>query len=616
MCGINGVFAYHYAANPIDPAELVRVRDHMAARGPDAEGCWISEERRIGLGHRRLAIIDLSDAGAQPMTSADGRFIVTFNGEIYNYRELRHSLQDKGRVFRSHSDTEVLLHLYALKGAAMVHDLRGMFAFAIWDSSERKLFLARDPYGIKPLYYSDDGWTFRFASQVKALCAGGALSNDPDPAGEIGFYLFGHVPEPFTTHRAISALPAGSTLVVDRIGARAPIRYHSIAQVFCEAEAHDAGGADGSADAEFRAAVLDSVRHHLIADVPVGVFLSSGMDSASLVGLMRDAGQEEIQAITLSFEEFKGTPDDEAPLAAEIARMYGARHAVRHVSEEEFERDLPAILEAMDLPTIDGVNTWFVSKAAREHGLKVAISGLGGDELLGGYPSFRDIPRWVRLMRIPSRVPLVGRLTRGAGQSISRGLGANPKAAGMLEYGGNYAGAYLLKRALFMPWELNDVLPRETLEIGLRRLSALKLIDRELTPRPSTPAALVSTLESTLYMRSRLLRDADWASMAHSLEVRTPLVDLVLLRRAAEIAVESGRTPTKAMLANAPSRPLSAAVMSRPKTGFMTPIATWKHRRTLEKRTRMLTDHMGSRPWARAWAEFVINARVKSCRAA
>ena len=238
MCGINGIFAYHYAANAIDRAELIRTRDHMAARGPDGMGEWIAEDGRVGLGHRRLAIIDLSEAGAQPMVSADGRLVVTFNGEIYNYRQLRNRLEAKGRVFRSQSDTEVLLHLYAEKGAAMVHDLRGMFAFAIWDAERRTLLLARDPYGIKPLYYADDGWTFRFASQVKALLAGGAigprsgarrpgrvlpvrqragalhrLSRDPRAAGR-------HDPSRGPARRAAS-----------------PRRYHSVAQVYCEAEA-------------------------------------------------------------------------------------------------------------------------------------------------------------------------------------------------------------------------------------------------------------------------------------------------------------------------------------------------------------------------------------------
>ena len=188
MCGINGIFAYRPGADPIDRGELARTRDHMTKRGPDDFGEWVSPEGSIGFGHRRLSIIDLSPAGAQPMTSADGKFTVTFNGEIYNYQALRRGLETRGFVFKSHSDTEVLLHLYAFKGAAMVGDLCGMFAFALWDAERRELFLARDPYGIKPLYYADEDGTFRFASTVKALLAGGRISREPDPAGVVGFY--------------------------------------------------------------------------------------------------------------------------------------------------------------------------------------------------------------------------------------------------------------------------------------------------------------------------------------------------------------------------------------------------------------------------------------------
>src|SRR5262247_958670 len=319
MCGIAGIYAYHYAANPVDRAELQRIRDHMAARGPDGLGEWHSQDERVGLGHRRLTIIDLSERGAQPMASADGRLVVTFNGEIYNYRQLRASLEARGYTFRTQTDTEVLLHLYPEKGEAMVHDLRGMFAFGLWDEEKSGLLLARDPYGIKPLYYADDGWTLRFASQVKALLAGGKVSRDPEPAGWVGFCLFGSVPEPFTTYREIRALPAGSTLWVDRIGIREAKQYFSIADAYCRAEAARSSRNDEGLRRGIREALLDSVRHHLVADVPVGAFLSSGIDSGALVGLMRDAGQQDLQTVTLAFEEFRGKHEDEAPVAAEVA---------------------------------------------------------------------------------------------------------------------------------------------------------------------------------------------------------------------------------------------------------------------------------------------------------
>ena len=576
MCGINGIFAYHYAADTIQPSELARTRDHMSARGPDAYGAWIAENGRVGFGHRRLSIIDLSDAGAQPMISADGKLIVTFNGEIYNYRELRLELEGKGHVFRSHSDTEVLLHLYAAKGADMVDDLRGMFAFAIWDADRRELFAARDRFGIKPFYYADDGWTFRFASQVKALLAGGACSKDPDPAGHVGFYIFGAVPEPFTTYAAIRALPAGCALTVGTTGLRALRRYYSLSATYRRLE--DVRENVDDAHAVARAALLDSVRNHLVADVPVGAFLSAGIDSGALVGLMRDAGQSDISTVTLGFAEFAGSENDETKLAKRVAKHYGTQHVTRMISEREFTEDFPRIMAAMDQPSIDGFNTWFVSKAARELGLKVAISGLGGDELLGGYPSFQQVPRLARALRWPARVPLIpGLVRRFAAAACPARLGFNPKIAGLLECGGTIEGAYLLRGGLFMPWELPRMLGQDFAAEGLRRLQPLEHLALAAQDGPRTPFAQLATLEGGYYMRNQLLRDTDWASMAHSLEVRVPLVDHRLLEAVTPYALAAwamgGRAKT--LLAAAPALPLSEDIVNRRKTGFSTPVAGW-----------------------------------------
>jgi len=220
MCGIAGIFAYGEAAPPVDEEELLRIREAMIRRGPDGKGLWMSSDGRAGLAHRRLAIIDAGEGGAQPMTTAGARYRITFNGEIYNYRELRKGLQAKGCVFRSNSDTEVLLHLYEERGQEMVHALRGMFAFGIFDSVDQTLFVARDPFGIKPLYFADDGKSFRFASQVKALLKGGAIDASPSAAGHVGFYLWGHLPEPHTLFKGIKALEAGSTMLVGASGSK------------------------------------------------------------------------------------------------------------------------------------------------------------------------------------------------------------------------------------------------------------------------------------------------------------------------------------------------------------------------------------------------------------
>jgi asparagine synthase (glutamine-hydrolysing) len=603
MCGINGIFAWHDNAPAVDRDELRRSRDHMAPRGPDGTGEWISDEGRVGMGHRRLAIIDLSDNGLQPMPSQDGRLMLVFNGEIYNYRALRRDLEAEGVRFVSESDSEVILQLYAREGAAMVSKLRGMFAIALWDAEKREMLFARDPMGIKPLYWHDDGRTIRFASQVKALVAGGAIPGGIEPAALTGFYLWGSVPEPWTIREGVFALPAGHTMIANASGVQQPKRFHSIAATWASA----AQGGRRVGDEEIAAALADSVAHHLVADVPVGCFLSAGIDSGALLGLMRDAGANEVQTVTLGFEEFAGRNDDEVTLAAQVARHYGMPHHVRMISQTEFREDLPKILHAMDQPSIDGVNSWFVSKAAAEMGLKVAVSGLGGDELFGGYPSFRDLPSWTAKFGMTRPFGALAR-TILSGVGAER-FGLNPKAAGMLEYGGSWTGAYLLRRGLFMPWELGDLLDRDLLRIGLERLGEGFGAARAFDTDPGTPFGKVATLESTLYMRNQLLRDTDWASMAHSLEVRVPLVDAWLLDAVAPAMLGPDAEAGKGALARAPKLPLPDIITNRPKTGFGTPVGSWVEAMIAGARAPATVTNPKA-PWARRWAFHVASQQA------
>ena len=597
MCGIAGIHAYLDVAPRVDRGELVRMNERMVSRGPDGSGLWLSEEGRTGFGHRRLAIIDLSEGGAQPMSTADGRFTITFNGEIYNFRELRAELLARGRTFRSESDTEVLLQLYAEYGAAMVSRLRGMFAFGLWDADKRTLLLARDPLGIKPLYWADDGWTLRFASQAKALLAGGAVSRDPDPAGIVGFHLFGSVPEPFTVWRSIQSLPAGTTLTVDATGPGIPQRYYDVATALAGRARSEA--AAGDPRASIGDAVRDSVRHHLVADVPVAVFLSAGIDSGALLGTMSELGVRDITAVTLGFREFEGLALDEAPLAAEVAARYGARHIVRTVDRAEFERDLPALLDAMDLPTVDGINTWFVAKAAREAGIKVALSGLGADECFGGYPSFTDVPRSVHWLRPVSWVPGLGALVRrGLSGAMAAGLRLHPKAAGVLQYGGSWAGAYLLRRSVYMPWELDEVLDPALVEEGIRRLAPLSRIAAAIEAGHTLgDFDRVAALETSLYMRNQLLRDADWAGMAHGVEIRVPFVDAFFLAALPPGPVLAGLN-AKDAIAEVPEPPLPDSVRHRRKTGFSTPVGRWLREASGASQAPGIDLSAASRAWA------------------
>ena len=566
MCGLNAILAYAVGAPPVDAAELVAVRDAMSARGPDGAGVWLARDGRVGFGHRRLSIIDLAETANQPMDLDSGRLVISFNGEIYNFRELRAELEAEGRHFRTQSDTEVLLHLYDRDGAAMVERLRGMFAFALWDAGRRGLLLARDPFGIKPLYYADDGKTLRAASQVKALLAGRGIGGEPDPAGHAGFFLLGSVPEPHTLYRAIRALPAGCTLWVDGGGVGAPKSYFDVTRILVQTDGQPGAG-------PLRHHLLDSVRAHLVADVPVGVFLSAGLDSATIAALAAEvAGGNRLDTLTLAFDEFAGTAADEAPLAEAVAADLGTRHVTRRVTGAAFRDDRDRLLAAMDQPTVDGVNVYFVAKAAAEAGLKVALSGLGGDELFGGYDSFRQVPRLVDgLSRWPGVAP-AGRLFRRLAAPVVGRL-ASPKLAGLLEFGTRYGDAYFLRRGLFMPWELPSVMDADMARAGL---AALRLPSRLERCQSDVVGGRrkVAALEMSWYMRNQLLRDADWAGMAHSLEIRTPLVDATLFRALAPL-IGTAAGPDKRAMAQTPVRMLPRAVLGRAKTGFSVPVRDW-----------------------------------------
>ncbi len=629
MCGIATIFAYDSNAPAVNRAELRGIRDHMALRGPDGAGEWFSGDQRVGMAHCRLSIIDLSEGAAQPMQSEDGSLVISFNGEIYNYKELRKSLAQKGYLFKTQSDTEVLLHLYQEKGERMLHDLRGMFAFAFWDAKKNVMLLVRDPYGIKPLYYANDGQTLRAASQVKALLAGGHVSNDPEPAGIVGFFLTGSVPEPFTMYQEIRQVPAGSFVRVDDSGPAEPEYYASIAGLLRSALNDVPRGTaknaviakrpkdDEAIQDQVREALINSVRHHLVSDVSVGAFLSSGIDSSALIGLIHDLGIKNLETVTIAFDEFRGGPQDEAPLAEESSKLYGTRHHTRIFTSAEFKNDCEHFFEAMDQPTIDGVNTYFASKAAREIGLKVALSGLGGDELFGGYRSFQHIPNSVRTFSIPSRIPFLGEVFRHSYSSIAAFSSLQPKLGGLMKYGGTCAGAYLLQRGLFMPWELETVLDKDLAIEGMRKLRPLEHIQQAITPDPKNWFGRVAALEASLYMRNQLLRDADWSGMAHSLEIRTPFVDFQLLKELAPILISKSAHKIsigkKQLLSGSLRKPLPKAVLQRTKSGFFTPIGAWMKTEPEYNSWRRIPSLVRKDcPWARRWAYVVMEKQKMS----
>ena len=557
MCGIAGAFAYGPNAPALREAELRLMRDAMALRGPDGTGEYFSPDGRLAFGHRRLAIVDLRSLADQPMRLAGSDIRIVFNGEIYNYQALRDELAAQGAVFETASDTEVILHLYARHGAAMLGRLRGMFALAIHDPVQGKMLIARDPFGIKPFYIADDGGTLRFASQVKALLASDRIDRRPNPAGHAGFFLWGHVPDPHTLYRGISALPAGTYAWIDANGVGKPVPFFDL----CAALA-----SPGTARLSLRDAVRDTVRHHLIADVPVGVFLSAGIDSTVLAGIAAETNAAQLDTVTLGFDAFRGTANDETALAEAFARARGTRQHTLWIDRAHFSGARDALFAAMDQPTVDGINTYFVAEAAKRVGLKVALSGLGGDEIFAGYPGFAQIPK---LVRQTAPFGFMGRPLRAATQAWI-GQFTSPKYAGLLEYGGTFEGAYLLRRALHMPWEIAKLLPRDLAAEGLAELGYPDTLDRGLGAIASDRLK-ISALEIANYMRDRLLRDSDWAGMAHSIEIRTPFVDPIFLANVLPHLDQAG----KRALGQTPLPPLPGELLDRPKTGFVVPVREW-----------------------------------------
>ncbi len=569
MCGIAGAFAFDPSSGPINATVVSRLNDLQRRRGPDGSGLWSSDDRRVVLGHRRLAIIDTGSSGAQPMSDVSSRWTITFNGEIYNYRALRLELERLGCRFSTKSDTEVLINAITQWGEAALPKLRGMYAFALWDALEQELWLVRDPYGIKPLYVSQCDGIMWFASQARPIASCAPVDTGRDAAALAGFYLWGHVPEPFSWWTGIRMFPAGHVQRI-RAGQTPPG-----SKVFaCVEQSYVSRPPQPLAAGELRELLLESVRYHLVSDVPIGIFLSAGIDSNVIASLAAECGTR-LHTVTLAFDEYAGTSEDEALLAESAAKILRSNHATVRIRRGEFEEILDDFFASMDQPSIDGLNTYLISRAAASQGLKVALSGLGGDELFGGYPSFDQVPKLLKWGRCLKAHRAFGRIFESV-MRVTPLPAISPKIAGLLSHSGDIASAYLLRRALHLVGELDALLDESWIKEGLEKLSTISALTKTINPLirgGATPHAKIAALESCWYMRNQLLRDTDWSSMAHGVEVRVPFVDMKLIERLGP-AIASNAPPEKRDLA-ACARNLPPAILDRPKTGFTTPVRKW-----------------------------------------
>lgn len=571
MCGINGLLG---SPEFVRSCSIERMNQALAHRGPDDTGIWRydASDGSVALGHQRLSILDLSMAGHQPMSTEDGQYTLVFNGEIYNFQSLAKELRSSGVHFRSHSDTEVLLHGLARQGESFLSKLEGMFAFAFFNKRTNELLLARDPAGIKPLYVRSSKHGIAFSSEMRALLSTGGIPAELDYTAIRGFLAFGAMQQPSTLIRSIRMLGAG-VFEKYRLGGSnyAPVetkRYwkYPSHELVCS-----------QSDAVFRTQELlsDSVRDHLIADVSVGVFLSAGVDSTLLTALAR-RNSDSVRAFTIDLE---GACSDEGTIAVETAKRLDVHHTLLKVSESEARQLMEAWLRETDAPSIDGLNTYVISKAVRSEGIKVALSGVGADELFGGYSSFRDNPKIQKLSRcirfLPNKLKrLVANAMNWKGTRESR-----DKLADMLVGGTNPIDLALLRRRLLSDKTLDALLKPEVSDAMASDASSLSrdaaISDGSLASQSGWATGFAEFIG---YQQNMLLRDSDAASMAHSLEIRVPFLDQRIIdwvpRLSDAIRFPPGESG-KYLLKKAFESELGRSQLTRPKTGFELPFVKW-----------------------------------------
>lgn len=553
MCRIAGMIA-----NRLKTDEIVHKVGVMCQAlkhgGPDDQGIFSDETVSLVFGNRRLSIIDLSANGHQPMADTGQRAWITFNGEIYNYRELKAELLKSGAKFHSETDTEVILAAYLHWGIGAFSKLRGMFAFALYDKEKAVVYLVRDTTGIKPLYYHIEDGQLSFASEIRALKQAG-IASDTDPSWQVRFLAFGHVPEPHTTLKKVYSLPKGHYLSWNLAD-----QAHTIA-AYSNASGEPPVTSAKTAEEYIRSVLEMAVNRQLISDAPIGVFLSGGIDSSILTLLANRQKEQELKTISIYFNE---KAYDEHGFQNQVQKLVDGEKFSHLVQQQDFENFLPAIISNMDMPTTDGINTWFISKYAHEDGLKAVLSGMGADELFGGYPSFNRISYLNYLRKMP---PFIFRAADyfviDRFRKISFLTNPHPLAD------------YLLLRGLFVPEDIAKIL-----DIDLRQVDNILFNGIPIPRLGPYDEEHAAWFETNLYMQNQLLHDTDVMSMSHGLEVRVPFLDEDLQRLVESIdkRIRFNHHQPKKILIDSFKDILPKDVWDRPKMGFTFPFQEWMGR--------------------------------------
>lgn len=618
MCGITGIYQFK-STNKAELKEAIeKMNKSQARRGPDDEGVFVNEKNGVALGHRRLSILDLSKAGHQPMifnlrTSDVPILAITFNGEIYNFLELRKDLEKRGHKFKTKTDTEVILALYAEYGEKSFSMFRGMFAFGLYDVGRRKLFLVKDRYGIKPLYYYTDNKKIIFASTVKAIAESGLIFIQKNIEAYISFLFLGFILSPITTVKNVFAVPAGHYLEINSDGGQKLVKYYEPLGFFnmgtSDVPDIDKNNFRTSEVQNIRGLLQESVNLHLISDAPLGVFLSGGLDSSAIAAIASEQRGKEcgmtqnnnLTTLSIIFDEQEFSEQKYQRLVAEKIK---SDHREIKITKNDFEAGFNEIFEAMDQPTIDGVNSFFVAKVAKQAGLKTVLSGLGADEIFLGYSHFH---RAELLRRIQKTLSIFGRPT----SLILNLLG--DKYSKLSHFANDdILSFYLGTRGIFTSKEVAKILDINLSEvenfiINMGTSDVLQMSDVQKLD----PVNLLSYLELKFYLQSQLLKDTDFMSMYHSIEVRVPFLDHKLVEYLSSfesqlklnmgtsdvLRMSNVKNINKPLLVAAIRDLLPSEIFTRPKMGFTFPFQKWFK----EKRV------FGVGHWSKFWAKEVLS---------
>jgi asparagine synthase (glutamine-hydrolysing) len=585
MCRIAGIY------NPSSlhiKEQICAMRDAMHRGGPDDEGIYCHAQLPLAFGHRRLSLIDLSSAGHQPMH--DEHLTIIFNGEIYNYKELRSTLQHYGHQFKTNSDTEVILKAFLQWGTDAFEYFNGMFALAIWDEKNKQIILARDHAGIKPLYYYLDHECLFFASEIRAFKFAEKQFYE-NQYWRSSFLTFGHLPEPITTLKDVVPLEKGTILIID-----IPTLATTTKQFF-KWEFTGKLRSEEEALQLMRETLEQAVERHLVADAPIGLFLSGGIDSSLLTLIASHTQKENLHTLSIIFNEKEFSEDYYQQL---IIDQTNAKHQAFVVTEQIFNENLEDAIEAMDQPTIDGINTYFISKYAKEHGLKAVLSGLGADELFGGYPSFKQ----QRTLDMIKKVP--GKMLRGLEYLPDHRMRK-------LSYAGtqNSASEYLLYRGIFTPGAAASLLDdtKAGIENHLTSISDYYHLNGE------QGGNRVSWLETNFYMQNQLLKDSDFMSMWHGVEIRVPFLDkeVMMMAGAIHADLKFNRSRPKYLLVKAFEKELPVQIWKRKKQGFTFPFDRWlkenEYSKPHSQEEQKLYKNFSNRKlsWGRYWCALLMN---------